>query len=74
MKTTHSLKKMATRSVLGLALLALFGVGMALPTPANRSQERTALRAAPILRVVDGTESNGGSGGKPKKRQIGHFA
>ena len=74
MKTTNSLMKMATRSVLGFALLAMFGIGLAMPTPAKRHQERSALRAIPVLRVVDGTESNGGKGDKPKKRQLAHVA
>jgi hypothetical protein len=74
MKTTNSLMKMATRSVLGFALLAMFGLGLAMPTPAQHRQERSALRAIPVLRVVDGTESNGGKGGNPKKRQLAHVA
>jgi len=74
MKTTNSFLKMTTRLVLGLALLLTLGVGLEMPTPTHRSQENAALRAAPILRVVDGTESNGGKGDKPKKRQLAHLA
>lgn len=75
MKTTSLFVKMAARSVVGFALLAVLGLGVALPTPTHQGPQNAGLRASAPVRVVDGTESNGGKGsGNPKKRQIGHIA
>jgi hypothetical protein len=74
MKTTHSLVAMATRVVLGLALLMTLGIGLALPTPTHRGPESVRLSAVPTIQVADGTESNGGKGDKPKKRHIAFVA
>ena len=73
MKTTRSIVVFMTRMILGVAVLMSIGVGLGAPASSNRSI--SAMRnSVPTVRIVDGTESNGGKGDRPKKRQVGQVA